>query len=97
MYAVFDCIYVCVAVHIVCRCCVHVRVFIWVFFTLLLCCYQDQWCGCCFIAQDAHKELFLDMLTKEEKEALLTKKMEDLRRQNEAIQKRYEVSLQLQT
>ncbi|XP_070181403.1 nucleolar and coiled-body phosphoprotein 1-like isoform X2 [Littorina saxatilis] len=39
--------------------------------------------------QDAHKELFLDILTKEEREALLNKKMENLRKQNEAIQKRY--------
>ncbi|KAK7505552.1 hypothetical protein BaRGS_00003297, partial [Batillaria attramentaria] len=38
---------------------------------------------------DAHKELFLDILTKEEKEALLTKKMEDIRKRNEALQKRH--------
>lgn len=41
--------------------------------------------------QDSHKELFLDILTKEEKEALLNKKMEDIRKRNEALQKRHAV------
>ena len=53
--------------------------------------YISEWVCFVLLQQDAHKELFLDMLTKEEKEALLTKKMESLRKQNEAIQKRYEV------
>ena len=36
--------------------------------------------------------MFLDILTKEEKEALLNKKMEEIRRKNEALRKRHEVS-----
>lgn len=38
-----------------------------------------------------NKELFLDILTKEEKEALLTKKMEEIRKKNDALRKRHEV------
>ncbi|CAE1305099.1 unnamed protein product [Acanthosepion pharaonis] len=38
----------------------------------------------------ADKELFLDILTKEEREALLTKKMEEIRKKNEALRKRHE-------
>ena len=37
-------------------------------------------------------ELFLDILTKEEKEALLSKKMEAIRKKNEVLQKRHEVN-----
>ena len=37
------------------------------------------------------KELFLDLLNKEEKEALLVKKMEDIRKKNELLRKRHEV------
>ncbi|XP_061172774.1 papilin-like isoform X4 [Saccostrea echinata] len=39
---------------------------------------------------NANQELFLDILTKEEKEALLTKKMEEIRKKNEALRKRHE-------
>ncbi|XP_052827795.1 uncharacterized protein LOC106881761 isoform X13 [Octopus bimaculoides] len=39
---------------------------------------------------NADKELFLDILTKEEREALLTKKMEEIRKKNEALRKRHE-------
>ena len=39
------------------------------------------------------KELFLDILTKEEKEALLTKKMEEIKKKNETLRKRHAVSL----
>jgi hypothetical protein len=45
----------------------------------------------CVLCQDPNKELFLDMLTKDEKEALLTKKMESIRKQNEALLKRHKV------
>ena len=38
------------------------------------------------------KELFLDILTKEEKEALLTKKMEEIKKKNETLRKRHAVS-----
>ena len=37
-------------------------------------------------------DLFLDTLTKDEKEAMLSKKMEDIRRKNEALQRRHAVS-----
>jgi hypothetical protein len=39
----------------------------------------------------ASAELFLDILTKEEREALLNKKMEEIRKKNEALRKRHEV------
>lgn len=42
---------------------------------------------------NANQELFLDILTKEEKEALLTKKMEEIRKKNEALRKRHEVRI----
>lgn len=42
---------------------------------------------------NANQELFLDILTKEEKEALLTKKMEEIRKKNEALRKRREVRI----
>jgi len=37
--------------------------------------------------------LFLDILTKEEKEALLSKKMEAIRKKNDCLRVRHEVSL----
>lgn len=42
------------------------------------------------MANQASAELFLDILTKEEREALLNKKMEELRKKNEALRKRHE-------
>ncbi|XP_071081229.1 uncharacterized protein [Haliotis cracherodii] len=42
------------------------------------------------MADSMNKELFLDILTKEEKEALLTKKMEEIRKKNDALRKRHE-------
>ncbi|XP_046545889.1 coiled-coil domain-containing protein 9-like isoform X2 [Haliotis rubra] len=42
------------------------------------------------MADNMNKELFLDILTKEEKEALLTKKMEEIRKKNDALRKRHE-------
>ena len=41
---------------------------------------------------DATEGLFLDILTKEEKEAMLNKKMEEIRKKNEALQRRHAVS-----
>lgn len=43
---------------------------------------------------DASGELFLDIFTKEEREALLTKKMEEIRKKNKQLQKRHAVSIQ---
>jgi hypothetical protein len=37
----------------------------------------------------ASAELFLDILTKEEREALLNKTMEEIRKKNEALRKRH--------
>ena len=41
---------------------------------------------------EATEGLFLDILTKEEKEAMLNKKMEEIRKKNEALQRRHAVS-----
>ncbi|XP_071161303.1 protein starmaker-like isoform X12 [Mytilus edulis] len=42
------------------------------------------------MANEASAELFLDILTKEEREALLNKKMEEIRKKNDALRKRHE-------
>ncbi len=44
-------------------------------------------------AGNQEQELFLDILTKEEKEALLNMKMEEIRRKNQELTRRHAVSL----